>query len=117
MQVDLFSVTAPLLLQLPDGSKHVLAEVFPHPDGLLFFELFWHLAPNDEGVHLIEGRLHGDGPWRVGDTVIRVLGCNHTDPEVAADYAAWQDYLSSAMAEYPEARMRNAIARRFGALV
>ncbi len=113
---DLFSVTAPLLIRRPDGVSAVLAERFPHPRGLLYFDLFWHLGDLAQTVHLIEGAIRGYGPWKIGEAVVRVLGCHGTDAELAADYAQWVLYLNECAAEYPPRAMINAIARAQGAL-
>ncbi len=117
MPVDLFSVKAPLLIRLPTGERRVIAEVFPHPMGLLYFDLYWHDAEPETAIHVVEGEIRGDGPWKVGSCVISVLGCHNTDPE-AADYAAWQDYLAQhGEKKYPPRQMVRAIARWLGASV
>jgi len=41
MDVDLFTVTAPLVIRHADGTRRLMAERFPHPAGLLSFEPFW----------------------------------------------------------------------------
>jgi hypothetical protein len=114
---DLFSVTAPLLIRTPDGRQHVIAERFRHPNGLVWFGLFWHLGDPAETVHLIEGPLKGEGPWKVGDHVIRVLGCHMTDPSLAHDYDLWRHYLTNQSETYPTRPFIEAIARRLGATV
>ena len=113
---DLFSVTAPLLIRDPAGRKRVMAEVFRHPEGLLYFDLFWHRQPPDEGIHLVKGAVHGDGPWKVGDCVVTLLGCQGTNPEAAAEYADWQFYLESQGADYPAPAQIEVLAREYGAL-
>ncbi|WP_296698517.1 hypothetical protein [Thiocapsa sp. UBA6158] len=40
---DIFSVTAPLALRCPDGTRKVIAACFPHSRGLLYLE-------SDEGA-------------------------------------------------------------------
>jgi len=112
---DIFRVSAPLVLR-HNGSERVIAAHFPHPKGLLYFELYWDRGVPEHKIHLIEGNITGDGPWRVGDAVIRVLGCHGTDPALAAQYAAWQEYLQRA-SDYPPPPLMAAIARRFGAVV
>jgi hypothetical protein len=113
---DLFSVTAPLMIRYPDGGKRVMAEVFPHPEGLLYFELFWDRMPDERGVHVISGVVRGEGPWKAGDCVITLLGCQGSEPELAGDYAEWRLYLEQASAAYPSRRELEAMARRHGAL-
>jgi hypothetical protein len=115
---DLFSVTAPLALRLPDGGRKVIAACFPHPKGLLYLDTFWHQSNPAEAAHLIVGEITGEGPWKVGGCVITVLGCHNTDPDLALPYACWRDYLEQAGLEHypPPAQIRE-IARRLGASV
>jgi hypothetical protein len=115
---DLFSVTAPLALRLADGREQVIAACFPHPLGLLYLDCFWHLSTPDQSAHLIRGELTGEGPWRIGDAVIRVLGCHNTDPGLAVPHARWQEYLETrGVEEYPPPEQIRDIARRLGASV
>jgi len=112
---DLFSVTAPLLLRRPDGSLHVMAEVFPHPDGLLYFDLYWDCRPPQTGIHLVTGEIHGAGPWKIGDCVVTLLGCHGSHPEQAADHAAWQSYVEQQGSDFPARDRIEALAREYGA--
>jgi hypothetical protein len=115
---DLFSVTAPLALRCQNGTRKVIAACFPHPRGLLYLDLFWHRHTPREAAHLIDGELQGEGPWKIGGCVISVLGCHHTDPDLAAPYAEWRAYLESDDgAGYPGTEQIRAIARRLGAAV
>ena len=114
---DLFSVTAPLLIRHADGTQHVMAERFPHPNGLVYFELFWNLRDPGRTVHLVEGPWKGEGPWKVGAAVIRVLGCHGTDGELAHQFDQWRMYLTEHADTYPERPFIEAIARRLGASV
>lgn len=59
---DIFSMQAPLMIRLPSGEKRVLAEYFPHPQGILYFDLLWHLGDPDMSIHLVEGSIKGEGP-------------------------------------------------------
>jgi len=86
---DLFSVTAPRVVRWPDGRRHLAVACFPHPRGLVYFEPFWHLDPGGR-VHRVEGELRGEGPWKVGEAVIHVLGCQGADPDLAMAFEAWQ---------------------------
>jgi hypothetical protein len=114
---DLFNMRAPLLIRLPSGQKQVMAECFPHPRGMLYFELFWHLADPSESVRLVEGPIKGDGPWKVGEAVVHVLGCHGTDHEMASAFEDWRQYLAENAEAYPPRAMILAIARRLGATV
>ena len=108
-------VTAPLVLRHPDGREQLVAACFPHPRGLLYFDLHWHRSTPQQAAHLILGELRGDGPWRVGDARLRVLGCQHTDPHLQDDWLAWQQYLQSNPDAYPPRAQIVEIARRLGA--
>lgn len=113
---DPFQVTAPLALRCLDGEEKVIAACFPHPRGLLYLDCFWHLSTPDAAAHLLQGELRGEGPWRIGDCVLRVLGCHNTDPGLAQPFARWQTYLEQHGAqEYPPPEQIRNIARRLGA--
>lgn len=115
---DLFSVTAPLRVRFDDGREYVMAEYFQHPQGLLFFELFWHMhMPASKAIHLLEGEIKGDGPWRIGDAVINVLGCQNTHPAMAGAYSEWQSFLETGAPGYPERNAIEELARAKGALI
>lgn len=115
---DLFSVTAPLALRLPDGSRKLIAECFPHPSGLLYLDIFWHRSTPDQAAHVIRGKLRGEGPWRIGDCIITVLGCQGSDPELQDPHSRWRDYLQEfGEQEYPPPSQLRDIARRLGAKV
>jgi len=98
---DLFSITAPLLIRYPDNTRHVMVHCFPHPDGLVYFRAFWDQLPEGEDICMVGGDLRGEGPWKVGDAVITVLGCHGTHPEEAAEYADWQIHLEQLGTGYP----------------
>jgi hypothetical protein len=114
---DLFSVTAPLALRLPDGTQKLIAACFPHRRGLLYLDTFWHLSTPEQAAHLIRGKLRGEGPWKIGGHIIRVLGCHGTDPELARPFARWEAYLRERAEEYPPPDQIREIARRLGATV
>ena len=114
---DLMTVSAPLKICSPDGSASVIAEHFAHADGIVYFDLYWHLGQPDETIHVLKGEIKGDGPWKIGEHVIHVLGCRGTDAEFAMAHDDWTHYLSGADEDYPPESLRNAIARRFGALI
>ena len=114
---DLFSITAPLMLRNPQGEEQVIAEIFPHPRGLVYFDLYWHLGQPTETIHLIEGTLRGEGPWKIGDYVINVLGCHGTNAYLATAYQQWRTYLQTVEANYPPPPLRAAIAHRVGGVI
>lgn len=114
---ELFSMKSPLVIRLADGRKHIMAEYFRHPEGLLFFEIFWHQQPEQAGIHLVQGEYKGDGPWKVGDCVISVLGCHGSDPELASLFSEWQTYMQMASDVYPENEQIIALAISKGAQI
>lgn len=121
---DLFSMKSPLMIRCPGGESHVMAEYFRHPQGLLYFDLFWTdyldqdnaLQKLQPVVHLVQGEYSGEGPWKVGDAVISVLGCHGCDARLASEFASWQSFLKMAADSYPEAEKIHRIAQYFGAL-
>ncbi len=98
---DLFTVTAPLAIRFKDGSKQIMIRTFKHKDGLLFLAPYWHELSQDKQLQFVTGPINGEGPWKIGDAVITVLGCHGTDAELAGQFADWQSYLAQHSAEYP----------------
>ena len=117
MEIDIFTVTAPLAIRLPSGETKLMAEVFPHPEGLLYFDLHWHELGPDDAFHVVSGILKGEGPWKIGDHVVTVLGCQGTDPDLAATWENWQATINSPASAYPAPELIDAIARKAGAKV
>jgi hypothetical protein len=114
---DLFSITAPLMMRNPQGQEKILAEIFPHPKGIIYFDLYWHLRQPEDTIHLVEGTISGEGPWKIADYVINVLGCHGTNADLATSHQQWQTYLQTAAEDYPSAPLVAAIARRLGASI
>lgn len=110
-------VTAPLVIRFGDGSEKVVAHCFPHPRGLLYLDLFWHQSSPARAAHLVEGELNGEGPWKVGDAVIRVLGCHNTDPHLQDQFTPWREYQQHHADQYPPPDQVRAIARKLGAII
>lgn len=109
---DVFSVSAPLMIRSPHGGEKVIAELFPCDDGLIFFEIFWDQLPKGEGIYHIRGPIRGEGPWKAGDYVINLLGCQGTHPELAADFSQWQVYRET-VAQYPDTETLQIWAKDF----
>ena len=114
---NLFSVTAPLTIRYPDNSKKIIIEKFLHKEGIIFFEPFWHINGLNSSVHLIRGELKGEGPWKIGQHVIMVTGCEGSDPEMAQKVTEWQTYLNIPQQEYPNDMQIKTLAKKLGALV
>lgn len=114
---DLFSVTAPLMIRFPDGVKHIMVECFPLADGILYLRPFWTRQDPDEAFHKVEGPVKGEGPWKVGDAVITVLGCQGTDPAMADLHARWQSHMQEPGFVFPPREIVEALARERGALI
>ncbi|MBD3609510.1 MAG: hypothetical protein HUJ30_03085 [Gammaproteobacteria bacterium] len=114
---DLFSITSPLMIRSPHGGEKVVAELYPHPDGIVFFEIFWNHEDEQNGIYVIEGDVTGEGPWKVGEYVINILGCHGTNPALVEDFAQWQTYLQSALSGYPKQDEVDEVALSFGAYI
>ncbi|MGD8742437.1 MAG: hypothetical protein PVH46_03365 [Granulosicoccaceae bacterium] len=111
---DLFSMTAPLLLVFPGGEKRLMAEKFAHPEGLVFFDPYW-LESGAPAVHVLKGELLGEGPWKIGDVVVRVLSCG--DTEESMQWSMWQQHLAMTAGDYHDEEAIRDIARQHGAMV
>jgi hypothetical protein len=62
----------PLVVEHPIGGTRYAAEMFVTLAGVVFFDIGWHDS-SSHPVHLITGKPVGDGPWRVGDSIIREI--------------------------------------------
>jgi len=113
---DLFTLTTPLLIRFPDNTRQVMVACFRHPDGILYFRPFWNQLPDGEGIRLATGDIKGEGPWKVGDAVVTVLGCQGTDPEQAAELADWKFHLEQRGDQYPTRDELQLIATEKGLL-
>jgi hypothetical protein len=113
---ELFKVTAPLVIRLPQGKKKLIAEKFPHAQGLLYFDLYWHELEPAEAFHTVRGEITGEGPWKIADSVITVLGCEGTDPELSSAWSDWQAIIQSPVSDYPDPGLVAAIARKLGGM-
>ncbi|SFV69386.1 hypothetical protein MNB_SUP05-5-136 [hydrothermal vent metagenome] len=78
---EIFTIKSPLYIQYSNGEKRVIQNLFKHPEGLLYFELFWENNPK-YSIHLIKGKIKGEGPWKIADCTLHILGCNHTHPKL-----------------------------------
>jgi len=114
---DLFRVTAPLMIRFPDGGQSVMVERFRHPRGLLYFEPYWDRLPGAQGIHLVDGEIRGEGPWKAGDCVISLLGCQGSHPELAAEFADWRVYLEKCGDAFPSREEIERLARDHGAVI
>lgn len=109
------SVTSPLAILFDTGEKKLAAACFEHQLGLLYLDPFWHLKSPADSAHLIRGKLKGDGPWRIDNATIRVLGCRNTDPELQVEFTNWNEYLENS-GDYPPREQILDIVRKLGAL-
>lgn len=113
---DLFTVTAPLLIRYPDGRREVMVERLAHPAGLVYFRPFRDRQEAALAIRLVAGEVRGEGPWKVGEAVVTVLGCHGTDPDAAAEYADWRLYREQLADAYPDRDALLALARAAGYL-
>jgi hypothetical protein len=83
---------SPLYIKYPNGEVRVIENIFKHPQGVLYFELFWEKDPT-YSIHLIDGNISGDGQLKVGNCSFHILGCNHTHPQMCEMHSFWQQQL------------------------
>jgi len=90
MMADLFSIQSPLLVCYPNGEKHVVASLFPREQGIVYFVPWWR-AVEPPGMFILEGDIQGEGPWKIGNVVIRLMSCGDTDESIY--WSQWQQHL------------------------
>ena len=111
----LLSMRSPLYIKYPNTEVRVIENLFEHPQGVLYFELFWEKDPQ-HSIHLIKGNITGDGPWKVGECSFHILGCNHTHPQMCEMHSFWQQQRLQDPAQFRSAEVVE-IALKKGAIV
>jgi len=95
---DLFSIKSPLLVCYPNGEKHVVAHISPREHGVAYLVPWW-LAVEPPGMFEVDGDIQGEGPWKIGNVVIRLMSCG--DAEESMYWNQWQQYLAGSGDEEP----------------
>jgi len=93
---ELLTVTSPLLVRYPDGEHRLVSETFKHPLGVIYAEPYW-LESKSLAVYLLKGEIKGQGPWKIGEVIVRLLSC--ADVDYKMQWAEWQQYLYSCSEE------------------
>ena len=118
---DIFTVTSPMTIRTPNGDKTIMAAVYPHPDGILYFDLYWDQIEKTKGIehaaHIIAGELKGDGPWKVGEHVITLLGCQGSEPMLAQVFAQWVTHVEQQGFPDSSRELLKETARKLGATI
>ncbi len=94
----------PLAIDIGLDTPRIIAEGFIAPGGFAFADVGWD-APMHAGgqFHFVEGKVSGEGPWKVGDAVIREI--EHGDNE-ADELNQWRDYLLTDHGKHSATRRR-----------
>lgn len=108
----------PLVIEIKidedDIITRTVAEIFPTANGIVFFDLWWHLNDSGHPIHVIEGKITGNGPWRVGNkALIRYM--SEEDPYNR--WAAWMRWKEAIEKSYVSREIILKEARFYGALV
>lgn len=86
-----FDKNLPLLIEVHDNGKRIIAEGFIVEGGIVFWDIWWYEA-SFHPIHFIKGDIVGDGPWTIGKNKIR--GITKDDPaRVVLDQ--WIVFLNS----------------------
>ncbi|MDH5425046.1 MAG: hypothetical protein OEY29_08645 [Gammaproteobacteria bacterium] len=114
---DLFSMKRPLAVNYASGDKTVMVAYYPHADGLVFLPPFWEQREEGNKAVLIKGEITGNGPWKIADAVISLVGCQGTDSELAQMLAEWEFHVQSLPQEYFQPEDIRRLAREYGAII
>jgi hypothetical protein len=86
-----FDAGIPLGIEMAPDNHRAIAALFPHPQGIIFADTGWPGA-TWHPFHVVEGKVHGDGPWFVEE--IRIREIDHGDP-LAEAWNRWMAYRAS----------------------
>lgn len=114
---DLFEMKRPLAVNFTSGQKTIAVAYYPHADGVVILEPFWEQKPPEKKAVVLTGEVRGDGPWRVGNAVLTLVGCQGTDPDLAQLLAQWEFHLQDAGSDYYQQEDIRALAREYGAQI
>ncbi|WP_201340858.1 hypothetical protein [Abyssogena phaseoliformis symbiont] len=95
----LFTMCSPLYIKYPNGETRVIEALFEYLKGVLYFEFFLE-KDLTYSINIIKGEVMGEGPWKVGQCSLHVLGCNHTHPQLCEMHAFWQQELLQNLAQF-----------------
>ena len=95
---DIYTLTAPLLVQYPNGEQRLVADKFSHSSGMVYTVPYW-LEGEIPAAYLVTGEVKGEGPWKIGDVIVRLLSCADTEHKI--EWAGWEQYLYSCGEESP----------------
>ena len=114
---DLFEMQRPLAVNFADGRKTIMVAYYKHPEGMVYLEPFWEQKSEYEKAVVLKGSVKGEGPWKIADAVISLVGCQGTDPDLAQLLAEWEFHVQSVGADYYQPESIRTLAKKFGALV
>ena len=67
-----FEKNLPLKIIISEGHERVIAEGFIVKDGIVFWDVWWYES-SAHPDHFIKGLVSGQGPWKVGDSVVQEM--------------------------------------------
>lgn len=90
---------------------------YPHNEGLLYLRPFWEQQPQGQQATVLKGELKGQGPWKIADAVISLVGCQGTDAELAQQLADWEFHLQNVGQNHYNVDDIRCLAKEYGALI
>jgi len=114
---DLFEMKRPLAVNFADGRKTIMVAYYKHPEGMVYLEPFWEQKAEHEKAVVLKGVVKGEGPWKIADAVISLVGCQGTDSDLAQLLAQWEFHIQSVGSDYYQPEDIRTLAKTFGALV
>lgn len=114
---DLFEMKRPLAVTYTNGEKAIMVAYYRHADGLVYLAPFWEQKEEGQKAVVIKGELKGDGPWKIGDATITLVGCQNTDADLAQMLAQWEFHVQSVDSDYYQPETIRNLARKYGALI
>jgi hypothetical protein len=84
-----FERNLPLKIILSKNRARVIAEGFVVKGGVFFWDIGWYESSSHPN-HLVEGKISGEGPWKVGDKVIKEL--TEEEPLYVRDWMIWMTF-------------------------
>jgi hypothetical protein len=81
-----------LLVELPQGGRRVIAELFVVSHGILFFDVYWDIASLNP-LHFLRGDFIGENPWKSTKEPGVVIRTMTEDDDEVIQWLNWKAYL------------------------
>lgn len=97
----------PLVIEHPVGGTRIVAALVIDDSRSAFAQDGWSMGATSHPLHIVEGSISGDGPWRIGPAKVRVLDEHE---RIMAFWEGWSRTPEPAARDRAEELLRDLLA-------